>query len=139
MNSCLLRDGPGRTNEEKFANYIDEKDQVKWWFKNGDSGKDSYSIKYYNVTDQKESLFHPDWLIKLKSGDIGIFDTKGGQTLNTEGRAKALGKKIEELGEGYFGGIVRFANGVWEYYDLPDYDDISPDKNDWKPMENIFT
>ncbi|MBL7086763.1 MAG: DEAD/DEAH box helicase family protein [Candidatus Cloacimonetes bacterium] len=139
MDSCYLRDYTGRKNEEKFVNYIDPKtDSVKWWLKNGDSGKDAYSLVYFNKTLQKESLFYPDWIIQFKNGKVSIFDTKNGRTLNTEGRAKGLAEKLQELGDNYVGGIVRFSNGVWEYCDSVDYDDVTPSNNEWKPIEYLF-
>ena len=139
MDSCYLRDYTGMQNEESFVNYIDPKiDSIKWWLKNGDSRKDAYSLIYFNKTKQTDSLFFPDWIIQLKNGKIGIFDTKGGQSLNTEGRAKGLCEKLEELGENYVGGICRFANGIWEYCDSVDYDDVTPSNNKWKPMEDLF-
>ena len=139
MDSCYLRDYTGRQNEENFVNYIDQKEgSIKWWLKNGDSGKNAYSIIYLNKTHQKESLFYPDWIIQFKNGKVGIFDTKAGQSLNTEGRAKGLAEKLRELGDNYIGGIVKFGAGFWEYCDLVDYDDITPSKNVWKPMEDLF-
>lgn len=138
MESCYLRDYTGRQNEEKFVNYIDSKtDSVKWWLKNGDSGKDAYSLVYFNKTDNKDSLFYPDWIIQFENGKVGIFDTKDNRTLNTEGRAEGLAKKLKELGDNYLGGITRFANGIWEYCDSVDYDDITPSNNKWKPMEEL--
>ena len=139
MDSCYLRDYTGRQNEERFVNYIDTKtDSVRWWLKNGDSGENAYSLQYFNKTKQKDSLFYLDWIIQFENGKVGIFDTKAGQSLNTEGRAKGLGEKLEELGDNYVGGIARFANGVWEYCDTADYDDETPSNNKWKPMEELF-
>lgn len=139
LDKCYIRNDDGKNNEESFINYIDAKSKaVKWWLKNGDNGKDAYSLKYFNTTKQKDSLFYPDWIIQFTNGVVGIFDTKAGRTLNTEGRGRGLANKLKELGNKYVGGIVRFANGVWEYCDSIDYDDITPSNNNWKPMENIF-
>ncbi len=139
MESCYIRDYTGRKNEESFVQYIDQKaDSIRWWLKNGDSGKDAYSVVYFNKADNRDSLLYPDWIVQFKNGKIGIFDTKSGRTLNTEGRAKGLAKKLQELGDKYLGGIVRFANGVWEYCDSVDYDDVTPANNEWKPMEDLF-
>ena len=84
-----------------------------------------------------ESLFYPDWIAKLANGQVGIFDTKAGQTLNTEGRARGLARKMQELGDGYVGGIVRFHNGIYEYCDSLEYDDITPANNEWKPLDSL--
>jgi len=139
MDNCFIRNYTGRKNEENFLNYIDQKDAfIKWWLKNGDRGKDAYSLVYFNKTHQKESLFYPDWIIQFKNGKVGIFDTKKGQSLNTEGKAESLAKKLKKLGDNYVGGIVNFANGVWEYCDSVDYDDTTPSNNEWKPIEDLF-
>lgn len=38
--------------------------------KNGDSGKDRLSIRYFNETSQRKELFYPDWIYKKKDGTI---------------------------------------------------------------------
>ena len=95
-------------------------------------------MKYFNTAEQCEKLFYPDWIIKLADRRVGIFDTKSGQTLNTEGRGKGLARKLHQLGKNFVGGIVRFANGIYEYCDSSDYDDITPSNNEWKPLTNLI-
>lgn len=144
QEKCLLdkfyigKNYPGKENETRFVNYIDSQEKVTWWFKNGDQGKDYFALKYFNITEQEERLFYPDWIIKLADERVGIFDTKSGQTLNTEGRAKGLARKLQELRSDFVGGIVRFANGIYEYCDSLDYDDITPSKNEWKTLSNLI-
>jgi type III restriction enzyme len=139
LNECYLKkEYSGRDNELNFIKYIDDSKKVHWWFKNGDSGKDYFSLKYYNTTEQEERLFYPDWIIKLSDGRFGIFDTKFGQTLRTEGRANGLANKLQNLGKRFVGGIVNFADGIYKYCDSPDYDDITPSNNEWKPLSNLI-
>lgn len=139
LKQCYLRkEYSGRDNELPFIKYIEESNKIDWWFKNGDSGKEYYSLKYFNTTEQTEKLFYPDWIIKLSDGRFGIFDTKFGQTLRTEGRAKGLAKKLQELGKNYVGGIVDFADGIYKYCDSLDYNDITPSNNEWKPLSNLI-
>ncbi len=140
LDKCFLeKDYSGRDNEIRFIAYIDSKlNHVEWWFKNGDFGKDYYSLKYFNIREQTERLFYPDWLIKFRNGKIGIFDTKAGQTLNTEGRARGLALSLRQLGTDYVGGIVRFANGVFSYCNSLDYNDQVESDNEWIPMEMLF-
>jgi len=135
---CFIRNELGKNNEENFIKYIDKKDSIEWWFKNGDYGKDYYALKYFNVNNQTECLFYPDWILKLKSGKIGILDTKSGWTINTEGRANALALKLKELGNNYFGGIVRFANGIYEYCNSIKFDDNSEKNNRWLQIEDLL-
>lgn len=139
LEDCYLRKGySGRENELRFLRYIDGSDKIKWWFKNGDVGQNYFSLKYFNTAEERESLFYPDWIIKLSNGKVGIFDTKLGQTLNTQGRGSALGAKLKDLGKGFCGGIVWFADGVFKYCDSPEYNDIHPKKNNWKLLSKIL-
>ncbi|MFA5784239.1 MAG: DEAD/DEAH box helicase family protein [Phycisphaerae bacterium] len=139
LEDCYLRkEYRGRGNEIRFLNYIDESGKVKWWFKNGDAGKNYFALKYFNTAEERESLFYPDWILRLINGKIGIFDTKFGETLNTQGRGGALGAKLQELGGNYCGGIVLFADGVFKYCDSPDYNDSHPKRNDWKLLSHIL-
>jgi type III restriction enzyme len=139
LDTCYLRkEYTGRENEERFIEFIEDSKKIKWWFKNGDTGIDYFALKYFNTNEQVDRLFYPDWIMKFSNGKVGIFDTKTGMTLNTEGRAKGLAKKLAELGKNYIGGIVRFANGVFEFCNSPDYDDQTPKNNEWKPLSGIF-
>lgn len=140
LEKCYIKkEYDGKDNEIKFIKYIDLKPKfINWWFKNGDVGKDYYSVKYFNTSEQKERLFYPDWIIKFKNDRVGIFDTKGGRTLNTEGRAIGLAKNMKELGKDYVGGIVKFANGIFNYCDSINYNDQVEVNNKWIPMEGLF-
>jgi len=139
LQDCYLRkEYSGRANEFRFINYIDQSQKISWWFKNGDHGKDYFALKYYNTSEQEERLFYPDWIVKLADGSIGIFDTKLDQTLDTEGRAMGLSKRLQELGDVFVGGIVRFGSGVFEYCNSSDYDDITPSKNEWNPLSDLL-
>jgi type III restriction enzyme len=144
-NFYVLKDYKGKTNEMKFKNYIDSKGkEIDWWFKNGDYGKLHYAIKYFNNEEQKEELFYPDWIILFKDGQIGIFDTKEGDTATsqeTKDKALALSKKLKELGKKYVGGIVVFENGVWYYNYSENYSYIKGkvgENKNWKLFEELF-
>jgi type III restriction enzyme len=122
----LKKEYNGRVNELKFLNYLEhKKDKLDWWFKNGDSGKEFYCLKYYNTAKNKEALFYPDWILKFKDDRIGIFDTKSGFTAqNPEGRAEGLANKLKELnkkGGRYIGGLVVLENNLWYYFNNENY------------------
>jgi type III restriction enzyme len=141
----VLKDYKGKDNELKFIEYLESKrKKIDWWLKNGNQGKEYFAIKYYNSIDDKEALFYPDFIIRFKSGRIGIFDPKKGQTAEdqeTADKTKALALKLKELGKGYVGGIAVFENGVWYYNGSEKYSyqkgKISQDKN-WKLFETLF-
>ena len=131
---------PGRKNEEAFVQFIDSNQNIKWWFKNGDYGQEYLAFKYFNNAENKYSLFYPDWLIQMKDGRIGIFDTKSGFTAAdsaVKDKAEALAKRIEEmnnqLGEDkFFGGIVIQENGQWYLNDSTTYHYQKGDLTGWK-------
>lgn len=134
-NFYLKKDYKGKSNEIRFAHYLDQHGEVIWWYKNGDSGSENFSVKYYNTREQQYKLFYPDWLVKLQDGRIGIFDTKLGNTLTTDGRAKGLQHKLKLLGKEFFGGIVNYENNIFVYCDSENYNEESPMQNNWKILE----
>lgn len=146
LDACyFLKIYDGRKNELAFKDYIDSKNEIEWWFKNGDQGKEYFAIKYYNNVDQKEELFYPDWIIRFNDGRIGIFDTKDGRTATdqeTKDKAGALAQKLKELGKKYIGGIALFENGVWYFNDGAEYEYIEGksvnDNKNWKRFEILF-
>ena len=114
----LRKEYNGRINEVAFIKYLEEAPEVEWWFKNGDSGKEFFSIKYYDNTEKQYRLFYPDWMVKLTDGRICILDTKGGNTassVETKDKAEELHRRIVQLNSvssiKYAGGIVINANG----------------------------
>lgn len=66
------------TSEILFENYCQNNPNVDWYYKNKDTGLDYFSIVYttgFNV----QRLFYPDYIVKLKNGDLWIIETKGGE------------------------------------------------------------
>ena len=62
--------------ERAFAAFLDsQSNAIEWWYKNGDGGKAHYAIGYTNSQGEK-ALFYVDFIIRMKSGDIFLFDTK---------------------------------------------------------------
>ena len=99
--------------EQKFACKLSSSGKVKWWYKNGDSGRDNFAIPYYENGTLRE--FFVDFIVKFSNGDIGIFDTKSGNTLTsdeTKAKAKYLANYIKKenksrkKNEQLIGGIV---------------------------------
>lgn len=109
----LKKEYNGRINETKFIQFLEDSPNVVNWFKNGDSGKDYFAIKYFDSTEKKNRLFYPDWFVVLDDRRICILDTKGGNTASsqeTKEKAEALHNYIEKLNSvsknKYVGGIV---------------------------------
>ena len=62
-----------------FEKYCESSQNVDWVYKNGDKGIDYLSVVYQNCINNKQSLFYPDYIVKLKDGTVWILETKGGQ------------------------------------------------------------
>lgn len=153
MERCLFKpfyirkNYDGRDNELKFAKYLDKQECIEWWMKNGDSGRDWLSIRYFNETTQRKELFYPDWIYKKKDGTIGIWDTKGGQTalsVETKNKAEELQRHIKILnsydreGIRYEGGIVIQANAMWYCNNRDEYLYVQGSTEGWKNMNEFF-
>ena len=64
------------TPEIAFKNYLVQHEaEIDWWYKNGDQGKEHFAVPYTNLQNELR-LFYVDFIIKFKSGKIGLFDTK---------------------------------------------------------------
>jgi type III restriction enzyme len=109
-------------NEKAFIKFIEENKNIEWWYKNGDTGSEFFSISYYNQDENKEKLFYPDWIIKTKS-KIWIIDTKAGFTAesnDTKYKAEALQEWLKNR-KGFGGGIaVADVNG-WKINSNKEY------------------
>lgn len=66
--------------EKRFEEFLEEhNDCIDWWYKNGDEGKQHYSISYTGL-DESLQLFYIDFVIRMKNGQIFLFDTKSQQS-----------------------------------------------------------
>jgi type III restriction enzyme len=62
--------------ERQFATFLENHSEyIDWWYKNGDSGKQHYSIPYMNSANEK-ALFYVDFVVRMKNGQVFLFDTK---------------------------------------------------------------
>jgi len=110
--------------EVRFAEYLEaNKEQLEWWYKNGESAKEHFAVPYIDYTG-KESLFYVDFILLTKTGVRCLFDTKteGSDAANAHLKHNALVEYIESLnakGIPTIGGvIVPKENGgveTWRY------------------------
>ena len=125
--------------EWEFMNFLDKSEQVRWWFKNGDSGKTNFAVKYKDESNPGNyRSFYVDFIVCMNSGKIGLFDTKDGITANNE-NAKAKAEGLSEYircddSHNLFGGIVISKNGNFLYNDSEEYDYNPNHLTDWKPL-----
>lgn len=141
-NNILVQ--PNRTYTELiFEEWCENKDNVKWIYKNGDKGEDFFSIVYRKAF--RRNNFYPDYIMQLKNGDIWIIEAKGG--INNEGDSnnidsyvrnkfealKEYGQKHKEIKWGFIRAVgtqIYFSNTVW--------DENIMNNNVWKPIEKII-
>ena len=109
--------------EKAFIEFLENSRKVDWWFKNGDRDAIFFAVPY---NSGEEKPFYVDFIVKLKDGKLGLFDTKAGLTKQVAGpKIDGLYKYIRSENEKtkkLFGGIVtntdqRNYRGRWVYFD----------------------
>ena len=89
-DKCYLKKKRSKP-EKEFEKWLEKQDGVEWWWKNGDE----HSQENFGI--EGISTFQPDFIVKYKDGDVGIYDTKspGFQELDTKQKKDALKDYIE--------------------------------------------
>ncbi|MFH0892459.1 MAG: hypothetical protein V1867_06805 [Candidatus Falkowbacteria bacterium] len=124
-------------NEELFIGYLEKAKKVKWWFKNGKQDALYFAVPY--TENGQEKPFYVDFIIMMKDGQIGLFDTKGGIYAKTaKERAEGLAAYIaaeNKKGKKLFGGIVIKDQNSWRYHDSKKYFYDPDNLKDWKFLD----
>lgn len=129
--------------EKNFLTYLNESDQVEWFWENGtELMKINFGIPYNNGM----STFQPDFIVKFKNGNVGIFDTKpiAFNVEDTTVKAEALWKFISDTNTDrgdlpkVVGGIVVNKGDVFYYYNEEKYVDMDENDSNWHPFREIF-
>ena len=110
--------------ETAFINFLERAaNHVVWWFKNGERDQKYFAVPYEEDVERKP--FYVDFIVRLKDGSVGLFDTKSGLTRQVAGpKVDGLHAYIKEQnkkGQKLFGGIVtstdpRNYSGRWVYF-----------------------
>lgn len=79
-------------SEEKFEKYCEQSEKIKFWYKNGESSSDFFSIVYLDKMN-KAWTFYPDYIVGDTAGNIWIIETKGGE--DSYGYSKNIDIKVE--------------------------------------------
>lgn len=108
--------------EERFESFLENnKEYIDWWYKNGDAGRQHYAISYENKAGHK-SLFYVDFVIRMKNGQIFLFDTKSaGSDPDAVEKHNALIDYMaseENMDRHLKGGIIIERNNNWKYCPL---------------------
>ena len=131
----------GSEAERIFEEYIENnKEFVEFLYKNGDKGSQYFSLVYNTVSYSHH--FYPDYIVKLKNGDVFIIETKGGETVNGEDKNidSFAPLKYEALKEylakyNLKGAFVRDIAGSLRYLNDGEWQD---DMVNWHPIDNLF-
>ena len=120
-------------SEEKFEKYCEASSKIKYWYKNGESSDEFFSIVYLDKMN-KAWTFYPDYIVGDTKGNIWIIETKGGE--DAYGYSKNIDIKIENgfrMESVYLIGkkkntekkAVYFASLTTRAYVQPQFDEIS--------------
>jgi len=127
-------------SEKAFVKFLEKSENVVWWFKNGDRDKTFFAVPYDNG---EQKPFYVDFIVKLKNGGIGLFDTHGLHLSDFGPKSDGLRSYIQgenKKGKTLFGGIVtntdqRNYRGRWIYLDKLKKDLKDNDFSNWKTLE----
>lgn len=105
--------------EKAFEKYLEANSaNIDWWYKNGDNGKQHYSIKY-KTESGGSALFYVDFVLRMKNGTILLFDTKSvGSDPNAVNKHNALVEYMEKQSKDGMligGGIIIHDGENWRY------------------------
>tara|TARA_B100001250_G_scaffold230070_1_gene197476 strand:- start:240 stop:2489 length:2250 start_codon:yes stop_codon:yes gene_type:complete len=126
--------------EEKFIEFLEQSQNVDWWFRNGERDKTYFSVPY--TENQEKKLFYVDFIIMLKNGKVCLFDTKQGLTLRESGPKsdglKDYIKKYKNVNGGIIANTQPDLSGSWKYYKGKG-SDINDDLNNanWHTLEDF--
>ncbi|OQB44029.1 MAG: Type III restriction enzyme, res subunit [Parcubacteria group bacterium ADurb.Bin159] len=126
-------------SEIAFIDFLEKSDKVDWWFKNGDRDATFFAIPYKNG---EKKPFYVDFIVKLKDGRIGLFDTKAGLTKQVAGpKIDGLYNYIQsenKKGKKYFGGIIVNTRpnyrGRWIYFNKKSKDFKDNSLDNWTSL-----
>ena len=138
-NNILIQ--PNRSfTEISFEYWCEQYDSVEWCYKNGDKGDEYFSIVYRMAF--RRNNFYPDYIIRLKNGEVWVIEAKGGMTADGSSNNidKYAHRKFEALKE-YASrhpdikwGFIR-AVGIQIYLSNTEWSEDVTNKNIWKPIE----
>ena len=135
----IEKDYKGEDNEKAFIDFLEENKDVIWWYKNGDSGSEYFSIAYYNEDENKEKLFYPDWIVKTKT-KVWIIDTKKGATAeisDTKYKAEALQEWLKNKKELAGGIAVQDGPNGWKLQSNKKYK-YTPSFDGWDNLKDLL-
>ena len=121
--------------ENEFIKYLENAEKVTWWFRNGKQDGSFFAIPHIEYGQEK--TFYVDFVVMMKNGTVGLFDTKAGYTAElAKSRSDGLVKYIaEQKKKKIDGGIVRYENQSWLHFTDKEYKYNPNEIKGWKFLE----
>lgn len=138
-----LVDGIRSKTEREFEEYCNGNSNVNWYYKNGDSGVQYFSLVYID-SNHKQRLFFPDYIVRMKNTELWIIEAKGGQStdgtdqnidVNVDNKFAALKRYCS--GKNIKWGFVRSLNDHL-YIDNTIWKESMDDETVWLPLSKLF-
>lgn len=128
--------------ERLFERYCEKSPDVKWVYKNGDTGQQYLSIVYTDYISH-QWLFYPDYIVRMKDGSTWIIETKGGeQSGHSKNIDAQVGNKFIAFKDyarkyGVKWGFVRDIDEDL-YINNTEYSEDMMGNPDWRPLSEEF-
>jgi len=127
--------------ETGFIKLLESSDQIEWWFKNGDRDSTFFAVPYFENGQPKP--FYVDFIVKFKSGSIGLYDPHGQYLADFGPKSDGLQYYILEQnakGKNLTGGIVSNTNsndysGSWVCFKKKGNELQQADYSNWDYLE----
>jgi type III restriction enzyme len=121
---------------------LEKQKNIHWWFKNSDRDAVYFAVPY--IEDGRIKPFYVDFIVQMKDGSVGLFDTKSGWTRQVAGpKVDGLNQYIKDenrKGKRHlFGGIVTNTDeqkcaGRWVYFNKSSQD-LSNNLDNWENLD----
>ncbi len=131
-------------SERMFEKYCENSNNIKWFYKNGESADIYFSLVYIDKV-MKKWHFYPDFIVCDKNNELWIIETKGGE--NSSGSSKNIDIKVENKFEalkeyskryGVKWAFVRDYDKNNElYYNNTEYID-EMENDSWNKLDELF-
>ena len=120
----FIRQNTASAPEQRFEAFLEaNRNYIDWWYKNGESGKQDYAVSYTKDKTGERSLFYVDFIIRMKNGQVFLFDTKSqASDIDAPAKHNAL---LAYMGSGdnahlhLMGGVIIQKGENWYYSRLP--------------------
>ena len=120
----FIRENAASAPEQRFEAFLEaNREYIDWWYKNSESGKQDYAVGYTKAQTGERSLFYVDFIIRMKNGQIFLFDTKSqGSDSDAPAKHNALLEYMESGDNEHLhlkGGVIIQNGENWYYSPLP--------------------